>query len=82
MFPLKNLWIWCARAAAAVQEGCDAGRFKIVNVRLMAEIIHYCVKGLEVPYIYDRLGEGLTEEETIPIVADIIGRAIGIEGNI
>ena len=64
-----------------LQEGCDAGRFKIVNVRLMAEIIHYCVKGLEVPYIYDRLGEGLTEEETIPIVADIIGRAIGIEDN-
>ena len=64
-----------------LQEGCDAGRFKIVHVRLMAEIIHYCVKGLEVPYIYDRLGEGLTEEETIPIVADIIGRAIGIEDN-
>lgn len=64
-----------------LQEGSDAGRFKIVNVRLMAEIIHYCVKGLEVPYIYDRLGEGLTEEETIPIVADIIGRAIGIEDN-
>ena len=64
-----------------LQEGCDAGRFKIENVRLMAEIIHYCVKGLEVPYIYDRLGEGLTEEETIPIVADIIGRAIGIEDN-
>ena len=64
-----------------LQEGCDAGRFKIVTVRLMAEIIHYCVKGLEVPYIYDRLGEGLTEEETIPIVADIIGRAIGIEDN-
>ena len=64
-----------------LQEGCDAGRFKIVYVRLMAEIIHYCVKGLEVPYIYDRLGEGLTEEETIPIVADIIGRAIGIEDN-
>ena len=64
-----------------LQEGCDAGRFKIVNVRFMAEIIHYCVKGLEVPYIYDRLGEGLTEEETIPIVADIIGRAIGIEDN-
>ena len=30
---------------------------------------------------WDRLGEGLTEEETIPIVADIIGRAIGIEDN-
>ena len=64
-----------------LQAGCDAGRFKIVNVRLMAAIIHYYVKGLEVPYIYDRLGEGLTEEETIPIVADIIGRAIGIEDN-
>lgn len=44
----------------------------------MAEIIHYSIKGLEVPYIYDRLGEGLTEEETYPIVKGILTRVLNM----
>ena len=31
------------------------------------------------PYIYDRLGEGLTEEETYPIVLDIVSKALGAD---
>ena len=49
-------------------EGVEQGKFHIDNINLMTEIIHYAVRGLEVPYIYDRLGEGLTEEETYPMV--------------
>jgi len=62
-----------------LEEGAIAGVFRIDNINLMAEIIHYTIKGLEVPYIYDRLGEGLTEEETYPIVMQIIKRILGAE---
>lgn len=61
-----------------LQEGVDKGRFRIDNVGLMADIIHYSLKGLEVPYIYDRLGEGLTEDDTYPIVKGIILRVLNM----
>lgn len=62
-----------------LQEGVDKGRFRIANVGLMADIVHYSVKGLEVPYIYDRLGEGLTEDETYPMVMDIVRRVLDLQ---
>ena len=61
-----------------LQEGIDKGRFRIENVGLMTDIIHYSVKGLEVPYIYDRLGDGLTEDETYPIVRGILVRVLSM----
>lgn len=61
-----------------LQEGVDKGRFRIESVGLLADIIHYSVKGLEVPYIYDRLGEGLTEDETHPIVKGIVARVLNM----
>ena len=61
-----------------LEEGTRQAKFRIENVDLMADIIHYSVKGLEVPYIYDRLGEGLTEADTRPIVMDIVRRALGM----
>ena len=61
-----------------LQEGVNKGRFRIENVPLMADIIHYSVKGLEVPYIYDRLGEGLKEDETYPIVKGILERVLNM----
>ena len=63
---------------AVLQEGMDKGQFHIENVGLMADIIHYSVKGLEVPYIYDRLGVGLTEDETYPIVMGIVARVLKV----
>ena len=62
---------------AILQEGIDRKSFRIDNVGLMTDIIHYTAKGLEVPYIYDRLGIGLTEEESKPIVMGVIRRALG-----
>ncbi|MBQ8277052.1 MAG: TetR/AcrR family transcriptional regulator [Bacteroidaceae bacterium] len=62
-----------------LEEGIAAAKFRIDNVQLMADIIHYSVKGLEVPYIYDRLGEGLTEADTYPIVMGIVRRALGMD---
>ncbi len=68
----------CRILKQVLQEGFEKGRFRIDNVELMVEIIHYSIKGLEVPYIYDRLGEGLTEEETYPIVKGILTRVLNM----
>ena len=53
------------------------GEFDIENVDLVAEITHYCIKGLEVPYIYGRLGHGMTEETSKPLVAKVVYGALG-----
>ena len=53
------------------------GEFDIDNVELVADITHYCVKGLDVPYIYGRLGHGLTEETSKPLVAKVVYGALG-----
>ncbi len=37
-----------------LNEGNDEGVFDIMNVKLTAEIMHYCLKGCEVPYIFGR----------------------------
>ena len=58
-------------------EGKADGEFDIDNVELVADITHYCVKGLEVPYIYGRLGKGITEETSKPLVAKFVYGALG-----
>ena len=65
-----------------MQEGCDKGTFCIPNVPLMADIFHYALKGLEVPYIYGRLGKGMTLEESRPIVTNYVRKLLGINPNI
>ena len=62
---------------AVLQEGIDKGRFRIEDVGLMTDIIHYSVKGLEVPFIYGRIGHGLTEESSKPLVAKVVYGALG-----
>ena len=58
-------------------EGKAEGEFDIDNVELVADITHYCIKGLEVPYIYGRLGHGMTEETSKPLVAKVGYGALG-----
>lgn len=53
-------------------EGKADGEFDIENVDMVADITHYCIKGLEVPFIYGRLGHGLTEETSRPLIAKIV----------
>ncbi len=62
-----------------LKEGMDCGDFHIENLSLMTDIVHYALKGLEVPYIYDRLGEGLSEEEWMPIVRGIVARVLNVK---
>lgn len=53
------------------------GEFDIDNVDLVADITHYCIKGLEVPFIYGRLGHGLSVENSKPLVAKVVYGALG-----
>ena len=57
-------------------EGKAEGEFDIENVDIVADITHYCIKGLEVPYIYGRIGHGMTEDSSRPIVAKFVYGAL------
>ena len=59
------------------QEGKAEGEFIIDNVDLVADITHYCIKGLEVPYICGRIGHGITTEDSKPLVAKVVYGALG-----
>jgi AcrR family transcriptional regulator len=59
-----------------LEEGISKGVFEIEDVNLMADIILYSMKGLEVPYIYDRLGDGLSNEQSKSIVSNILRRVL------
>ena len=61
-------------------DGKADGEFEIDDIELVADITHYCIKGLEVPYIYGRLGHGLTEETSRPLVTKVVYGALG-KGN-
>ena len=58
-------------------DGKADGEFDIDNVDLVADITHYCIKGLEVPFIYGRLGHGLSVEDSKPMVAKVVYGALG-----
>ena len=57
-------------------EGNEMGEFDMENVDIVADITHYCIKGLEVPYIYGRLGHGLTDDTSRPLVAKFVYGAL------
>ena len=60
-----------------LNEGREKGVFEIDNVELLANIIHYCVKGLEVPYIKGTVASGFNAENSKPLVEKIVQRALG-----
>lgn len=57
-------------------EGIQKQIFDIQNMTLVSDILHYCIKGLEVPYIYGRLGEGLNQETCRPMVQALLNKAL------
>ena len=61
-------------------EGKADGEFDIDSVELVADITHYCIKGLEVPFVYGRLGHGMTPETSKPLVAKVVYGAVGRNG--
>ncbi len=60
-----------------LQEGKEKGFFDIDNVEITADILHYCIKGIEVPYIRGQIGEDLEDEIGWRYVAKIVFGALG-----
>lgn len=63
-------------------EGKEQGLFEVDNVDILADILHYCIKGIEVPYIRGKIGEDLDDREGWEYVAKIVYGALGHKGNI
>lgn len=60
-----------------LEEGKAQGYFDIDNVEITADILHYCIKGIEVPYIRGQIGEDLDDETGWRYVAKIVYGALG-----
>ena len=60
-----------------LSDGKEKGIFDIDNVDVMADILHYCIKGIEVPYIRGQIGEGLEDNQGWEYVAKIVYGALG-----
>lgn len=44
-----------------LREGAGKGVFQIDDIDMTAELLHYCVKGIEVPYIRGQIGPNLDD---------------------
>lgn len=62
-----------------LQQGIEMGTFEVENINLTADIIHFAIKGMEVPYIFDKVGNGISVEDSIPLAERIICRALGVK---
>lgn len=60
-----------------LREGKEQGLFDIDNVEITADILHYCIKGIEVPYIRGQIGEDLDDETGWRYVSKIVYGALG-----
>jgi AcrR family transcriptional regulator len=61
---------------SVLQEGVDKGVFRIDSVEMTATILHYCIKGIEVPYIRGHIGADLDAEKRKKYVANIVFGAL------
>lgn len=62
-----------------IREGVMRGVFEVDSINFCADVIHFAVKGIEVPYIYDRVGTGISVEDSMCLVERIICRALGVK---
>ena len=60
-----------------LHEGKEQNLFDIDNVEITADILHYCIKGIEVPYIRGQIGKELDDETGWRYVAKIVYGALG-----
>ena len=59
-----------------LQEGKEKGVFHVDDVDMAAALIHYCVKGIEVPYIRGHIGANIDLETRKRYVANIVFGAL------
>lgn len=62
-----------------LREGMEKGVFHIDDLDMTADIIHYAVKGVEVPYIRGRIGYSLDDETRELYVNRLVLRALGMD---
>lgn len=60
-----------------LQEGKDTGVFDIDDVEITASILHFCIKGIEVPFIRGQIAEELDDETSWRYVQKIVYGALG-----
>ncbi|WP_304325522.1 TetR/AcrR family transcriptional regulator [Phocaeicola plebeius] len=70
-------WKETALFRRVLHEGKELNLFDIDNVEITADILHYCIKGIEVPYIRGQIGEELDDETGWRYVAKIVYGALG-----
>ena len=61
---------------SVLKEGQDKGVFHVDDVEMTAALVHYCVKGIEVPYIRGHIGANLDMEPRKRYVANIVFGAL------
>ncbi len=59
-----------------IEEGVESGLFEVENVPLTVDIIHYSVRGMEIPYIYGRLAGDLAGNVRKSIVHKLVHKAL------
>ena len=60
-----------------LSEGVEKGVFQIDDIDMTAAIVHYSVKGIEVPYIRGRIGADLDDEVRGDYVSRMVLSALG-----
>lgn len=60
-----------------LREGAEKGVFQIDDLDMTAEIVHYCVKGIEVPYIRGHVGANLDDARRDSYVTRLVLGALG-----
>ncbi len=60
-----------------LQEGKEKGVFNIDNINLIADILHYSIKGVEIPYIRGLIGTGIPSEISKQCVRRLVFGALG-----
>ena len=59
------------------EEGKEKGVFNIDNINLIADILHYSIKGVEIPYIRGLIGTGIPSETSKQCVRRLVLGALG-----
>ena len=59
-----------------LREGVEKGVFRIDDIDMTAELVHYCVKGIEVPYIRGHIGAKLDDETRDKYVVNLMFGAL------
>ena len=59
-----------------LREGVEKGVFRIDDIDMTAELVHYCVKGIEVPYIRGHVGAKLDDETRDKYVVNLVFGAL------